>query len=301
MEQKHFTSMPRDLMWSMPLQEAAVAVRNQLEEDLANNWHCHPEMEIVYVKKGEGVCLIGDHSGRFNKGDIFLLGPYLPHCFHHEPVVLDETGMNNGTAICLKFLPGIMGGTFLNSPETASIRKLFQTACNGIRLTGSLGGEVAVLMEEIIAATPVKRLILLFTLLEHMAEGNVGELLSSNGYSNHVSIPDQSRISKVFDYTMNNYGDKISLESVAALVHMSPHSFCRFFKSRTRKSYFQFLTEVRVWNACRLLLEDDLTVSEISFMCGYNNISHFNHQFKQVMSKSPREYKKAFHREPASG
>ncbi len=81
------------------------------------------------------------------------------------------------------------------------------------------------------------------------------------------------------------------IEDVAALIHMSKHSFSRFFKDKTKKTFIQFLMEVRIGKACRLLMEEDMNISEICYSCGYNNVSHFNHQFKAIIGKSPQEYK----------
>jgi AraC-like DNA-binding protein len=94
----------------------------------------------------------------------------------------------------------------------------------------------------------------------------------------------------VFDYVMLNFPREIRLDTVADVAHMSPTAFCRYFKQRTRKTFSRFLNEVRIGNACKLLLEGDNTVTEVSFNCGYNNISNFNRQFKAISKFTPSEY-----------
>lgn len=105
---------------------------------------------------------------------------------------------------------------------------------------------------------------------------------------------DRQRIKLVFDYTFNRYSDKITIDEVAGMLHLTRQSFCRYFKSRTNKTYIRFLMEVRIGAACRMLVEDERNVSEISYACGYNNISHFNHQFKYITGKNPMEYKRDY-------
>jgi AraC-like DNA-binding protein len=118
--------------------------------------------------------------------------------------------------------------------------------------------------------------------------------LSSKGFIQSPGSPDEERVKLIFEYTLKNYHQKISLDKVATLLHMTRPSFCRFFKNKTKKTYVQFLMEVRIGYACKLLVEDEKNVAEIGYECGYNNISHFNHQFKTITGKKPLEYKKDY-------
>ena len=105
---------------------------------------------------------------------------------------------------------------------------------------------------------------------------------------------DKEKIKLVFKYTFNHYYEKILLEQVASLLNMTKQSFCSYFKNRTNKTYIQFLMEVRIGYACRLLIEDEKNVAEICYDAGYNNISYFNHHFKLINRKKPLEYKKNY-------
>ncbi|MES1223584.1 MAG: AraC family transcriptional regulator, partial [Bacteroidota bacterium] len=118
--------------------------------------------------------------------------------------------------------------------------------------------------------------------------------LSSKGFMQSPGDTDKERIKTVFEYTFNHYNEKITIDDLAALLNMTRESFCRYFKSKTKKTYVQFLMEVRIGYACRLLVEDEKNVAEISYDCGYNNISHFNHQFKFITGKKPVEYKRDY-------
>lgn len=119
-------------------------------------------------------------------------------------------------------------------------------------------------------------------MLEEIAASRDYSPLSSTGFMQTAGNGEKDRIKKVFEFTFNNYRNKITIEEVAALVNMTRQSFCRYFKSKTNKTYVRFLMEVRIGYACRLLVEDEKNVSEICYESGYGNLSHFIHQFKLI-------------------
>jgi len=271
--------------------QSSFLVRRDTGDALLNNWHYHPEIELLYMKKSGGTWLIGDHIGHFQNGDIVLLGANLPHCFRHEHKQSAKKAAMDGEAICVKFVPEIFGDRFFELPETKEIKELL-TKCNrGLKLTGKIKKTLTGIIENMLVATPGKKLIQLLLLLEEIADSKAWKQLSSAGFVQSSANPDNNKIRLVFDYTFTHYNEKILLDDVAALLNMTKQSFCRYFKNKTRKTYVQFLMEVRVGYACRLLTENEKNVSEICYECGYNNISHFNHQFKTITKKSPLNYK----------
>jgi transcriptional regulator GlxA family with amidase domain len=140
--------------------------------------------------------------------------------------------------------------------------------------------------------SPAKRMIHLLSILEDIAETKEYVALSSNGFMN--SPNDNERLKLVFEYTNNHYNEKITVHQVATLLNMTRQSFCRYFKSKTKKQYIRFLMEVRIGYACRMLVEEEKNVAEICYSCGYNNISHFNHQFKFITRKNPLQFKRDY-------
>jgi len=260
---------------------------------MVNNWHYHPEIELLFIKKSSGTWLIGDHIGHFQSGDVVMIGANLPHSFRHEQNYISKN-KKTGESICVKFLPEIFGSAFLNLPETNQIKELL-TKCNcGIKLTGKIKEQAAVMIEKMLCDLPGKKMVGLISLLEEIAQHKKPVLLSSKGFMQSPDEIDRNRIRNVFDYTFSHYYEKITIDNVASLLNMTRQSFCRYFKSKTKKTYIQFLMEVRIGSACRLLVEDEKNVSEISYECGYNNISHFNHQFKFITGKKPLEYKRDY-------
>jgi AraC-like DNA-binding protein len=262
---------------------------------MLNNWHYHPEIELLFLKKSSGTWLIGDHIGHYQSGDVVMIGANLPHCFRHEAdYTLQET---SGEAICVKFVPEIFGSFFLNLPEAKQIKELLAKCNYGLKLTGKIRDRVAVVIEKMLTQSPGKKLVSLISVLEEIADTKTYLLLSSKGFRQISGDTDKDKIKLVFDYTFAHYNEKITIDTVASLLNMTRPSFCRYFKSKTKKTYIGFLMEVRIGSACRLLVEDEKNVTEISYECGYNNISHFNHQFKFITGKKPLEYKKDYLKE----
>ena len=271
--------------------EHSFNIHKDVGPKMLSSWHYHPEIELLLIKRSSGTCLIGDYVGPFKNGDVYLFGSNLPHTFRHERKYMERTDEKVGESIVILFQKELWGDAFLKLPEIISILRLLETAKLGIRIKGDARRRVARIAEEMLTAPPTKRLIYLLSALEIIASSQEYETISSNGFFLEVNNVDKSRINKIFEYTFNNFHRKILVEDVAAVIAMGKHSFCRYFKAKTKKTYLDFLIEVRIGQACRLLAEQDLNVAEVGYACGYNNISHFYHQFKAVTNKHPLEYR----------
>lgn len=279
---------------AIPQVESSFIVRKDSGCKMRNPWHYHAECELVYFKKSMGTWLVGDYSGKFESGDIILLGGGIPHSYQHEEKYVAEKGDSDGEALITLFSPNIFGDSFLNLPESKDIKDLLELSKRGIKITGDSKEQLSLMMEEIVDAQKGRKLITLLTILQIITEKNDYELLATEGYSGQNKRIDNNRLDLVIDYTYFNYQKQITVEEVANLVNMSVHSFCRFFKEKTKKTYIQFLMEVRIGQACKFLIEEDMSSAEVGYICGYNNISHFNHQFKLMKNKSPLEFKKSY-------
>lgn len=277
-------------------------VRKDTGSDMVNDWHYHPEIELLLIKKSAGTWLVGDHTGHFQSGDVLMIGPNLPHCFRHDPHYISGKSAA-GETICVKFLPDIFGSTFLHLPELQQVKELLVKCAPGLKITGTLKTLAAATIEKMTMASAGGKMICLLSLMEEIAERKKYTLLSSKGFMQSPGDEDRQKIKLVFDYTFRHYTEKITIKMVAGILNMTRQSFCRYFKNTTKKTYIRFLMEVRIGAACRLLVEDEKNVSEISYECGYNNISHFNHQFRFITGKKPLAYKKDYlhNSNPAAG
>ncbi len=278
---------------SIPECEASFVLRRDVGVSMKNNWHYHPEYELLFIKNSCGSWLIGDYEGPFKSGDVILLGSNIPHSFIHDNIYLGSAA-NQGESLVALFEPSILGDTFLNLPESADIKNLLKLSIRGLKLTGSTKDEIGNIMDGWQEVSKGRKLINLLTILQIISEKKEYEILASGGFNPGTEKSSNDRLDTVIEYTYYNYHKQITISEVASLINMGIHTFCRFFKEKTKKTYMQFLMEVRIGQACRLLIEDDMHVGEAGYVCGYNSVSHFNHQFKVIKNKSPLEFKRNY-------
>lgn len=257
-----------------------------------NQWHYHPEVELVHIIRGTGSRFIGDNVASFKDDDMILIGSNLPHLFRND----DNYYMNlpglQAESNTIHFLPEIFGQAFLNIPENKPIQTLLDKAAYGISIHGDTKARVKKLMQAIELAAKSERIILLMQLLNVIAHADNNQTIAQFNASHTIHKSDESRLNKVYQYTLNNFAREITLAEVAAIVYMVPHSFCRYFKQRTNKRYSQFILEVRVSMACKMLAETDQSVAVICWESGFKNFSNFNRHFKAITGTSPLEYRK---------
>ena len=175
-----------------------------------------------------------------------------------------------------------------------AIKKLLYYAGWGLKILGENRKKIAKGMHDMLNQSPSQRLICLLQLLEELSVSKEYRMLASLGYVQAGQQLDANRMSKVYDYIMSRFRNPISLLEVAPVANLSPQSFCRFFKARTRKTFSQFLNEVRIGYACKLMAEEHLNIGDICYESGYNNLSNFNRQFKRIVYMSPKEYRKQY-------
>jgi AraC-like DNA-binding protein len=252
--------------------------------------HYHPEVEILLVINGTGTRYVGDSVEPFFPGDLVMIGPNVPHEWCSDK----NTGTGQSEAIYLLFNTEIMGNDFWNLPESKIILKIIQKSQRGIKLTGKTLEEGTLLMKAIDTSYGFSRIIQLLTILELIAFGNEYQYLASPVIQNEIDDRDSIRLNKVYKYAIDNLHEKISLDKAAGIANLSTPAFCRYFKKRTNKSFMQFLNEIRIGEACRFLVNENNSVADICFNCGFNNISYFIRQFKKITGYTPLDYRKKF-------
>jgi AraC-like DNA-binding protein len=137
----------------------------------------------------------------------------------------------------------------------------------------------------------IKALLEIISILDAMAHSEEFVFLNPMNFLSESNSHDVLKVNKVFEYTTAHFRDVVSLSEVASLVNLTAAAFCRYFKARTRKSYFQYLTEVRIASACKMLLEVDMDVAQVCYSNGFNNPSNFHKQFKKIVGLTPKEYR----------
>jgi len=270
------------------------SIREDIFPFLYNHWHYHPEAELTMIRKGRGTRLVGDSMERFSDGDLILLGPNIPHLWRGDDIYFKKIHGLQMEAIAIHFTLDCFGNQFLHLPELKTISDLLGKARKGLKITGPTKQIVIEKMERIVKAKGVMRITLLLEMLYLITASKNYRPLASSGFTESYDVTNTDRINDIYTYTFNNFKDKISIKKIASVASISQHSFCRYFKKRTLKTYWQFLLEVRIGYACRLLIENDMSVAEVCYKSGFNNLSNFNRYFKALIKKTPLEYSREY-------
>ena len=268
------------------------SVREDRDPFINNRWHYHAEVELIYFHQGSGTQFVGDHIKRFHSGDIILVGSNLPHYWRYDDVYFKGDNEWPVHSTVIHFSENFWGEPFLELPETKPIRGLLEKARRGILINAREGEKIPELVEKIRSSEGVGRIIALIECLSAFAGAVNLHLLSSIGFRPDFSDLENDRINAIYDYTFSHFVKKIYLEEVAAVAGLVPNSFCRYFKSRTGKTYTQFLTEIRVGHACKLLIDNRISIKQLCYESGFNNFTCFHKNFKMITGKSPQHYLK---------
>ncbi|MET0464766.1 MAG: AraC family transcriptional regulator [Chitinophagaceae bacterium] len=282
------------------LPQNSFSVRHDRQPNFGRVWHFHPELELHYIIKGDGVRFIGDNVSNFSEGELILIGENLPHTWRCHDKYYQQQESVYVEAIVMQFRPDCLGKELFNLPEAYLIPQLFEKAKKGMNIGGMTKEKILHFMQQSVHAGNFERIILLMQILKTLSETvEYSQIASAHAFYK----PNESetlRLNKICTYTLSNYRKEISLEEIAGVSNLSITSFCRYFKMMTRKTYVDFLVEIRVSHACRMLVEDNYPIGIVCFECGFNNLSNFYRHFKKVTGMKPFEYKRKYLQESAA-
>ena len=267
-----------------------VACERVRGRDFGCQWHFHPEMEITLVLSGGSNRWVGDKISPLEPGDLTFLGSNLPHDFRNDAVPGKRPKPVN--AITVQFHPAFLGGSWLEHAEMTSIQRLFQRASNGLQVTGQTRDRVEAMIVKLLGTRGVRRLILLLEIFGEMSESRELLRISSPGFAPEVHVSDSQQMALVSAFIQENIEKPIYLAEVARHLGMTDVTFSRYFRSRTGKTFPNYLNELRVARVCRLLAETDHTVSEIAWSCGFDSMANFQKQFGRIQGCTPKEYRR---------
>lgn len=258
------------------------------------NWHFHSEYQLFTVLKGRGTRFIGDHMQTFREGDVVLTGPNLPHLWKNDKVYHDPSNGLETHGIVIYFPDNFLNNSVFELEEFEGIHQMLRKSLRGIEAKGETNVKIREMMIEMLEMKSAASLIQLLKILNLMVDSPECKMIADSAYINTNRESEKDRMGQVYEYVMQNFQGKVSLETAAQLSNLSVSAFSRFFKSRVNKSFSDFLTDVRVSHACKLLHETDLNISEISYECGFFTLSNFNKLFRERIKKTPMEYRKEF-------
>ncbi|WP_297090362.1 AraC family transcriptional regulator [uncultured Draconibacterium sp.] len=257
---------------------------------LDSSWHYHAQYELLYISQSHGIRFVGDSVSQFAPGELVLVGPYLPHLWRNDPSFYKEEDTNKVKTIVLKFTKEFIGDGTFNLPEFHGVNDLLDQSKFGVFFGSEVSRKFHDDLIGIIDLPAAAQAIKLLDMLYQLSLTEDKTILSSTDMRQYTTDNSQ-RIDTVIKYISNNYANPISLEDVSEQACMTTNSFCRFFKKMTNKSFTEFLNEVRIRNASRLLAQEDTQVSEICYSVGYNSVTNFNRQFKKITGITPKDYR----------
>jgi AraC-like DNA-binding protein len=244
-------------------------------------WHYHPEFELTLITKGNGKRLVGDCYENYETGDLVLLGPGLPHTW-----VTNARMKTKSSAVVIQFSEKFIQ-SFLQHTEFKAISSLLSASARGLHFAPkNLAEEIKLLPDK----TGVDKITGLINILQKLTEQKPKKLTSE--YFNAVrGRENEKRINVICRYVQKHFTENIELEKAAALVHLSRSAFCKFFKRATGKTFTDYINDIRIGNACQLLIESDKRVSEIAYETGFESLTYFNRVFIRKKKTTPRKFR----------
>lgn len=280
-------------------EDASFAIKEYCQPRFTNTFHFHHGYEIILIVKSSGHVYVGNKVMNYNQGEIFMFGEGLVHCFSNDNLSKDTTEVAH--AIVVQFTADFMGKDFFERLELRKVKELLAQSAYGIKFS-SVAPSLSELFFQFQPNQQMRNLILLLQVLEELClRSNEGALLLTDDIRKiRYKESDSNKLASIFNYVFENYHHNIDISSAASMACMSKAAFCRYFKRSTHKTFSQFVNEIRISHATKLLMGKEYNITDICYACGFDNVSYFNRQFKIHQGISPREYRKVFMEKNAS-
>lgn len=267
-------------------EQDALVYQEDHEFILYDQLHQHEEIQISYVVAGSGSLIVGDTINEYVKNDIIVIGENIPHVFRSD----QNMSSSKSVMFSLFFTKDSFGKNFFQISDLTELQHFFEGSKNGMKLLSNR----QLIIDHFVKLKSLNRIERIASLLRILAiiARSEKQQLSYFVYRRKYTDAEGKRMNDVFQYAMNHFHETITLDQVADQASMTRNAFCRYFKKRTNKTFFQFLIEIRIQNACKLLNEDmEVSISEISELCGFQNIANFNRKFKELKKQTPSQYR----------
>ncbi|SFB84467.1 transcriptional regulator, AraC family [Zunongwangia mangrovi] len=269
--------------------EDSFLVFDRIKDDFDFPIHFHPEYELNFLANGKGVRrIVGDSMEQIENIELVLVGPNLQHGWE-----LFECTNTDIHEITLQFHNDLFDSKLLDRRIMKPIKDMFDRSTNGILFSEKISREIAPRIMQLSKIDSIDYFLELISILHDLANSRNQRLLSTYT-SDFKNFENSDKLKTIYEYIQLNYQNKISLSEVAQLVNMSQVSFNRFIKKRTGKTLVEYVNDTRIGYAARWLIEKDLSIAEIAFKCGFNNIANFNRVFKKSKNCTPSKYREEF-------
>ena len=253
--------------------------------------HRHTETQITWIIEGEGTLITGDYMQAFKPGDVYIIGANQPHLFKSDPDYFDKRKKKRVHSLTVFFNAETFLQKFNDLPELKSVNRFIRTCEKGLQVPPMQTSSIIASLEQIKQQKNALRLASFLELLDKLTAVRKWKILSSVSSAYPISDTEGLRMNDIYQYTMSHFTETIPLSAIAAVAHLTPQAFCRYFKKHTRKTYILFVNEIRIHEACKRMLEPDFdSIASIAYKSGFNNVVTFNRVFRKIIGKSPGEY-----------
>lgn len=249
--------------------------------------HQQGTWELAYIITGAGIRIIGDVVENFSSGEVILIPPDTPHCWHFDKKVLDEQGKIEN--ICIFFKPDLLNLLENHFPELVETVSLLKDNQNALSFLGETQKKLQDYLMKMRLQNGLERLSTFILILGELASSASKNIVGNKSKERK----NEKKLHEIYMFILNNYHHEIILQDVAKAVGMPKSTFCLFFKKMTGKSFVSYLTDFRIESSCQMLQKTNMTVSEICIASGFNDIPYYNRTFKKIKKQTPTEYRKA--------
>ncbi len=274
-----------------PIPKTRIYVVEKLKQTFFDpNWHFHSEYQLFIVLKGSGTRFIGDNIERYKEGSVTFTGPNLPHLWRSDY----ESPQDRSEGIVVYFHDNFICDIFFNKVEVIKLKHLLKLSLRGIAVKGKTLKDITKMLLNLPYLEGFDGVLELLNILNCLSKSDELETLASTGYTNSLKEGDSERMNKVYTYVTKHFKQKISISEMAELTNMTSTSFSRYFKMHANKTFSDFLSEIRIGYACKLLIEQKMNASQACYSSGFRTLSNFNKQFRAITQRSPIEFKKEY-------
>jgi len=279
------------LPFKVPVSEEA-SFRIQVDEMsyFYDKFHHHPEVQITWIQKSYGSLLMGNAIVPFFENDVLVIGGNTPHSFRNDEFFFKNNKSDAAKSTSILFDENAFGKNFFEIPEMKKVKTFIRKAGKGFQIKGEAKEKIIERLKIIDRKNGIERFIIFMEILNILSTSKEKDVISNLDFLGKLNSTESKKLEVVFQYIMDNFQQPIKLESAAAVANLSVSAFCRFFKVRTRKTFSQFVNELRISMACKKLLMDDISISEICYEVGFSNLSNFNRQFKKITKFTPSQF-----------
>jgi AraC-like DNA-binding protein len=258
-----------------------------------STWHYHNHYEISFITEGTGKRIVADSMESFHPGDLVFIGQNLPHVWIADKARFALSNRNL-EMVYLQFSTTILFPQLLSMAEFANVRKALEMSERGIQIVGDTLNKVSEIMLQLPYLNGIEQLLNFYRLMDIIGKSTSNLALASEEYLRKKFNTSNKRIEAIHDYFMNNYRNEVNLEELSQLVNMAKGSLCRFFKENSGITLWEYLNHIKIEFACKMLMNNELSIAQVCFDSGFNNLNHFNRQFRKITGITPSSYRKKF-------